>query len=79
MEMIEIPPAEYSKEKGIRGLIQIAEQSRDKNTIPTRMEIVTRYFSKFQKRMEKMGNPITDEEEEKIRNTLIEIVTKTNK
>ncbi len=80
MEMIEIPSVEdYGKEKGIRGLMQIAEQSRDKNTIPARIEIITRYFSKFQKRMEKVGNPITEEEEEQIRNTLIEIVTRTNK
>ncbi len=77
--MQEIPSAEYGKEKGIRGLIQIAEQLRDKNAILARIEIVTRYFSKLQRRMEKAGNPITEEERERIRNILIEIVTRIDK
>lgn len=79
MEMIEIPEIkDYGKEKGIKGLMQIAEQSRDKNTIPQRIEIITRYFSKFQNRMEKVGDPITNEEEFEMKNILIKIVTRVN-
>lgn len=74
--MIELPEVDRSKDKGIRGLIQIATQSRDKNTLPQRTEIITRYFSKFQQRMENIGIPITDIEEEQIRLILFEIINK---
>lgn len=74
--MIELSEADHSKDKGIRGLIQIATRSRDKNTLSQRTEIITRYFSKFQQRMENIGNPITDIEEEQIRLILFEIINK---
>lgn len=77
MTIEQIPNIEdYSKNKGIKGLIQIANKVRDENTIPQRIEVITRYFSKLQARMEKAGTPISIEEEEKIRSTLMEIVTK---
>jgi len=72
--MIEIPPAEYSRDKGIRGLIQIATQSRDKNALPVRIEIVNRYFAKFKARMAKQNAPITDAEEKEIMSILNEII-----
>jgi len=73
-EMTEIPPAEYSKDKGIRGLMQIATQSRDKNALPARIEIVNRYFAKFKARMAKQNAPITDAEEHEIMSILNEII-----
>ena len=77
MTIEQIPTIEdYGKAKGIRGLKQIADQVRDKNTIPQRIEVITRYFSKLQARMEKAGTPITEEEENEIRTILMEIVTK---
>jgi len=73
-KMTKIPPAEYSKDKGIRGLIQIATQSRDKNALPERIEIVTRYFAKFKTRMVKQNAPISDAEEKEIMSILNEII-----
>lgn len=73
-EMTEIPPAEYSRDKGIRGLMQIATQSRDENTLPARIEIVNRYFAKFKARMAKQNTPITDAEEKEIISILNEII-----
>ena len=62
-QMIEIPEAQTDKEHGIKGLIQIVTQSRDKNTKEQSMEIAGRYFAKFARRMEKVGTPITYDEE----------------
>ena len=75
-KMIEIPEANHAKATGIRGLKQIATQSLDDNTLEQRQEIITRYFSKFQRRMEKAGTPVTDAEEDQIREELFEIITR---
>ena len=72
--MIQIPPADYSKEKGIRGLIQIA-RSIDHHKYSERVEIVTRYFTKFKERMKKAGTPLTPEEEKNIREHLLNIIS----
>jgi hypothetical protein len=73
-QMTEIPPAEYSRDKGIRGLMQIATQSRDKNALPARIEIVNRYFAKFKARMIKQGTPLTQVSEDEITSILNEII-----
>jgi len=77
MEMIEIPPADYSKERGIRGIIQIATQTIDHHTYSERVEIVARYFTKFEQRMRKAGTPLDDTEKDQIINTLRKIIAKT--
>ena len=72
--MTEIPEAEHGKEKGIRGLMQIAEQSKDHNTLEQSREIVSRYLAKFKARMIKSKTPLTDVEEDDILSTLTEII-----
>lgn len=71
--MIEIPPADHSKSKGIKGLIQIATQTIDYK-YSERVEIVIRYFTKFKERMIKVGTPLTPEEEKNIREHLLNII-----
>lgn len=69
MEISELPDYKGDKATGIRGLYQIADQSKDQ-------EVVDRYFAKFQKRMIKAGTPLSEPEEIEIKGKLLEIVNK---
>lgn len=74
--MEQIPPANHTKEKGIRGLKQIATQTIGEHKYPKRLEIITRYFEKFNNRMNKT-TPLTHEERMEIIDSLMEIIAKT--
>jgi len=74
MNYAELPPTNYAKDAGIRGLKQIALQVRDHHTHEARVEIVKRYLAKFVARMNKLINPLTVEEQSSIERELMEII-----
>jgi hypothetical protein len=74
--MIELPEHKDDKESGIKGLYQIAVHSVTNNTHEERMEIVDRYFTKFQNRMVKKGITLTEEECLQIRENLMVMINK---
>ena len=85
MNYAELPPTNYAKDSGIRGLKQIATQTKQ-YPYAQRKEIVERYFLKFVARMNKLtynpdkgiwfykNEPLTVEEQSSIERGLMEII-----
>ena len=74
MEYQEIPQAQHGKDKGIRGLLQIATQSHDMNPQSKSEEVMIRYFDKFERRMVRHGTPLTRQEIITIQSMIAEII-----
>ena len=75
-KMIEIPAADHAKASGIRGILQIAEDVRDKNDKTKSISVISRYVAKFKARMYKAKTPLTDVEEADLLDKISEIVNR---